>query len=289
MSTVRAVQRHLERIAYNCIVAFFALYGLAPHNGHLVTWTLAQTVALLAYIVVLLVYRAPIVAQFDSFSRFKVVMKGGTLLLTHLGILLEALYSRHSMDAMRAGLRSIDRQLTAADIGTTTTTTINSNEANRRSRRNFLLTFIALAVFVGAVEAVTVGIASRPAECQSYWWATAWSLSVARLRHLQHTLFVRALTVRVGSVRRAMGGEETTPYGGGGRRQRLVRLQSIVASVHAVAERMRQVFGLAQLLNLTQNFVQMSCDLYFLYTMLRQGVLNRLNGGLIVSVNTCIQ
>lgn len=258
MSPRTVVHRFLERTAFDWTIGIYASFGLAPHSGCFVAWTRVQAIILVVYIGALLAYGPDIAAQYDSFGQLNALFKGSTMMLTHLAILLESLYSRQSLQALLALLASIDVRLHREFD--------SSVEPIRRSRRMFVLTFIAFVAFVWAAEALIRRVVSRSLEWRRYWLATVWSLSVGRLRHLQQAMLVRALAVRVRSVRRAMHDEETQPVAG-----RLVRLQRLAADVHEVVERMQRVFGLGQLLNLTHNFVQLSCDLYWMYTTLMRG------------------
>lgn len=267
-------RRHL--LWHTWIRIVYKLFGLAPQSRCLIAWTVAQLTALIVYVCTLVTMRARIFDLFDTIGIYNAVFKGSTLLVTHLFILGEALYARASHRAVSAGLAEIDRICKRKRFGGRFGGGANGDYIGRAHSRNALVFWAYACLAIGS-EAIIVGTVSRTPVWKLFWLATVVSVALSRLRHLQHAMCVRGLTARVRIVRKALGriaeaGLDDTAQAA----ERLAELQMLAGAVYEISSHMERIFGLSQLLNLMQNFVQLLCDLYWLYSMLHINELHAL-------------
>lgn len=267
-----AIQRKAIAHCYVSIRHVFEACGLAPHGRLLVAWSGLQIVAIIASLVALFAFGETVIERFDDADQVQAIFKGGTLILAHVSILAEALQARPELCQVYVRHSALDAVALANN---------DSRSYIESAQRRFVLIFVGYIVLVAVAETIISGTVRIEPEWQLYWLATLVSLTVCRMRHLQHAMYVLLLTARVRGVRKrlhrlAENTRTTTPEDEV--EQQLKLLQTMAADVYAVSVHMERIFAVSQLLNLMQNFVQLSCDLYALYSLLHSNRLSEAKG-----------
>lgn len=256
----------------------FILFGWRPTSTQSrrsdilsVATTISQLSALSVFAVVLIVFRQQIIEAFDSVGKLNAILKGSSILLTHVVILCEALRTRTSMRRVWQNLAVVD-----AKIGHLGPFAL----VRRRDRMRVAFSVVGYVVFVVATEITIAALVPRKAIWLGYWYATIFSLCANRLKHLQNVQLIDELASRYRAIRMDM---EAAARGNSSLNDMMnsVRLfKEVTVHLHEINDDITTICCLSQLANLTQNFVQLSSDLYWLYGMIYRSNTEMLIGGL---------
>lgn len=280
----------MEYIYYG-IVKFFQFCGICPIDviykrprrmfRFLTTldiclplWSLAMLAPLIAYVVVIAYYNSEIMDNFGSLGKVNAGAKGAAIILTHLAVVYEALLTRGEQRMLLVKLLAVDECL--ASIGA------NATGARKRYFWNYSIKFGSYLTFALVSELIIFFNVRNNSEWSTYWYATIVSLMVIRMKHLQHVLYVDILTSRFHLIKFELERIATTS-----RKimdyqllEQLKGLQSAYATLYEMCDLLEVICNISQLANLTQNFIQLSGDLYWMYSMLQRNQFEELPGGL---------
>ncbi|XP_052864179.1 putative gustatory receptor 2a [Anopheles cruzii] len=223
-------------------------------------------------------------------------IKSSITVVAHLLVLLEALLARNAYRAIDRQLRTIDGQLQRL---TDSTASADLLLANRRYR-NKLLVFV---LFVCTTELGVLAILDTGPVQQAIWYLTVPSLFIIRLKHLHHTYHIDRLAALFGVLCRQLtsivggntvGARDTKNAGGEDKEfrwnvlhragpsgwptvntsrevdsvRRMLRIESTYLALWHTVSDLNRTCVYSQLVNLLQNFIQCTCDLYTMYSLL---------------------
>ncbi|XP_058056466.1 putative gustatory receptor 2a [Anopheles bellator] len=213
-------------------------------------------------------------------------IKSSITVVAHLLVLLEAFLARNAYRAIDRRFSAIDGQLQWL---TGSAASADLLLANRRYR-NKLLVFVL--VVCTAELGVLANLVTGSVQ-QAIWFLTVPSLFIIRLKHLHHTYHIDRLAARFGVLCRQLTsivsgnrGERKEsrwnvlhraepsawPTVNTGREvnsvQRMLRIQRTYLSLWHTASDLNGCCVYSQLVNLLQNFIQCTCDLYTMYSLL---------------------
>uniref|UniRef100_A0A182NZB8 Gustatory receptor n=1 Tax=Anopheles dirus TaxID=7168 RepID=A0A182NZB8_9DIPT len=225
-------------------------------------------------------------------------IKSSVTIVAHLAVLLEALLAR-------GVYRGLDGRLAAVDGTLRGLVGVENVRAGRARFRNKLLLFGA---FCGAIELGILAMVYGSRVQRAVWWLTVPSLVVIRMKHLHHAYHIDRLAARFGVLREQLEalvgspsspghrqtstGEKNAPvverwtfrptdalkgpsksldYGETQRTDHLRRVLVVKGTYLTLWHAAKDLNGCcvySQLANLLQNFIQCTCDLYSLYSLL---------------------
>lgn len=237
-------------------------------------WSLTMLTPLFAYVVVIAYYYSEIMNQFGSLGKVNAGAKGAAIILTHLAVVYEALFTRQEQRQLWAKLLVVDECL--ANLGA------NATVARMRFFRDYSIKFGSYLTFALISELVIFFAVQDNSEWSLYWYATIASLMVIRMKHLQHVLYVDLLTSRFHVIKLELERIAVTS-----RKimddqllEQVKGLQIAYATLYEMSDLLETVCNISQLTNLTQNFIQLSGDLYWMYSMLQGNQFDEIPGGL---------
>lgn len=256
--------------AFAIIRRIFQLFGLLPFGrvgSHVyIAWSLLQMTAILIFCGILFAFRQLLSVSFDRTDRVNVVLKVGTLIIGHISMLAETLHRRAAHRKLGATFRRFDRHCWSIEE-----LRWRARETVQRSQCQSAAVFVLFATLVFCLHLVIV-MSSKESIGWWWFWIVTWPAMMAgRLRHMQHAMYVHALRARVRIVAdalRRMALARSDGADGAYRLRRFADVQMLADIVIELNVHVNRVFGVAQLLNVMQNFVQLSCDLFWLYTLL---------------------
>lgn len=191
-------------------------------------------------------------------GKVNVALKGASIIVTHWIILFDILRTRNALRRIFKNFKVVDAEIKhwKSTIGI------------RQDLVNVALIILAYIMFVATSEIAIMVFIARSEDWWWYWYSTILSISVNRLRHLQNVQLVEELTARYRAVRKEMEtladcAKSSLEIG------KCIQLSNRVTEIlNETNGDISSVFGLSQLANLTQNFVQLSSDLYWMYGMI---------------------
>uniref|UniRef100_A0A182FZY8 Gustatory receptor n=1 Tax=Anopheles albimanus TaxID=7167 RepID=A0A182FZY8_ANOAL len=218
-------------------------------------------------------------------------IKSSITIVTHLTVLLEALFARNAYRALELRLSAIDgglRKLTDAAI--------EQLHLADRHYRNKLLLFV---LFGGLAELGILAMVHGNLQHQAIWCLTAPSLLIIRIKHLHHTYHIDRLSARFELLGRQLtmllegqsSGKDSVPQDAkddtpkararGPRSlwydhllhetenmSRMFRIKGTYLALWQAVLALNDCCVHSQLANLLQNFIQCTCDLYSMYSLL---------------------
>lgn len=279
-------------ILFSLIVKFFQFIGFCPmsmlfakvnainvdhasakkNNILLVFWSSVNLLLLLISGLLICIYYEEILDMFDNDGKINAVAKSGTIILAHLFIVAESLLTRSNQQNVWEYLILVDQCLDS--IGG------KSRLIRKKFYQCYSIKFIAFQLLaIGSELYILLGL-EKNAEWTLYWYATIFSLTTIRSKHLQHILFVDMLTSRFEAIKveldhivlKSKDKMTSEVYA------HLKQIKIAYGFLYEMCDNLESVCSLSQLTNLTQNFIQLSGDLYWMYLMLYRNKFSKLPG-----------
>lgn len=148
----------------------------------LVIWNLLNILSLSSYIIVICVYYELVLHTLNSIGRFSAVTKGGTVLITHLIILLEALFTRNDQEYLWIKAKCVNRTFEKMGIAT--------DVHNNKFYKNYAVKFFSYQLFAWISEIVVICQVQNNLSWKVFNYATLFSVMVSRSKHLHHALYI---------------------------------------------------------------------------------------------------
>uniref|UniRef100_A0A182JPJ0 Gustatory receptor n=1 Tax=Anopheles christyi TaxID=43041 RepID=A0A182JPJ0_9DIPT len=154
---------------------------------------------------------------------------------------------------------------------------------DQRLTRHYLSKFCGYLVFSGVLEAQVLYLLFDSPSDIAYWVVIFLLQTFHRLRHLYHMFFIDVLKIYLEQlhndlveIRDYMQDLQAQPQNTEQFRKmyaravdRLLELKSVYGQLWEFGDCINRNFGWSQICNFTSNFVQLSCDLYWLYLSMR--------------------
>lgn len=243
----------------------FVAFGLSPVSTKsskteylLKLYTIVQLIALSIFFGVLIAFRIQIVEKYDSTGNLNVVLRGASILIAHWIVMADVLRQTSALRKIMQNFKAVDVKIMHC-----------KNYAGiRQDQFKVLVIVVGYVSFVVTSEVLFSTFTTRGEEWWWYWYATIFSLSINRLRHLQNVYLIEELVCRYRAIRleiESMAESDISIH----RVEQVARLSlQLTEKLAEIRADISSVFGLSQLANLTQNFVQLSGDLYWMYGMI---------------------
>lgn len=190
-------------IPFQFLIKIFQFFGMWPMSVNvsaatktnvsnyckifLVLWNLLMILSLSAYIIVICVYYELVLNTLNGIGKFSAVTKGGTVLLTHLIILLESLLTRNDQECLWNKAKCVDRTFERMGIVTA--------DQNNKFYRNFSIKFFSYQSFAWISEIAVIYQVQNNLSWKLFNYATLLSVMVSRSKHLHHALYIGGFRV----------------------------------------------------------------------------------------------
>lgn len=281
--------------AFNGLLLVFQIFGLCPikidikKKSHHVgpscvnILLIALSVAQIALIVSLIFFAGRAFFANDSeVSSFNNILKFAIMILTHFVTIVECLVVRQNFIEIWKRIRMIDNLIDGMID--------NYQSLLEKFYMSTTRKLILCIIFTTIMELlIIVNILDMPS------WTFMWnisivSLSMSRLRHLQHTLYIDLLTCRFKLIKKELKAiVKLTKYDSNlliakneifyeSLFRKIGTIKNIYNTLWETSLLINRSFGISQLANLLQNFIQLTCDLYMIYSVLYKNNLSHIFG-----------
>ena len=266
---------------FNLVLALFHLTGMAPVPIHpnkslanmpkdsqtkrvsLSLWSLGSLAAL-AILIVMTFTSDGIFGSHNYIGEFNDMIKSASIYTTHCIILVEAYLSRHHQSSFWIKIKEVDtRFLSQFEV-------VHAKAFEKTFARKFFLNVSAVVL----VEVVIISCIQSEGVWSTMWYLTIVSLTVSRLRHLQLMLYVDTITFRLVVMRKELeeivAKSQAEPLKGikEDHLHTMCLMKNAYNTLYECCSHVNFSFGFSELFNLMQNFIQLTCDLYWVYSIL---------------------
>jgi hypothetical protein len=222
--------------------------------------------------------------QHPTIGSFNDILKFLTIFLTHIVILNECLVTRENYVEIEEKIQDTNQML--AGIG------IDLKELQQSFCERFAKKFLLCFVISWAVEVKIIVGSLNNVQWTKIWFVTIISLMITRSRHLQHTFYIDNLAYRTKVIKKHLkqivqksmvqdyfqsAHHMDQVFG------ELKLTKNIYNNLWETAELINRSFGYSQLMNLMQNFIQLTCDLYWIYSVLYKNNFINVWGNFVIS------
>lgn len=282
---------------FNGLLALLSVCGFCPTridgkgtklqiwNVILMTWSILHLV--LATLLGAVAYQA-FVDDNSDISSFNNVLKFSVTALTYFVTCVESIAVRKNFIEIWIRIRLIDDL-----IGNMLQ---DYESILNKFYKETVLKIVAYMFFTTAIEVLVI---TNVYELES--WRLMWSLliipvTMSRFRHLHHTLFIEMLSCRFRVIKNELKSiVEFTKLDSNklmaknfvfyeGLFKKLSTIKSVYNTLWETSLLINRSFGVSQLINLLQNFVQLTCDLYLVYSFLYKNNLTYILGNHLFTV-----
>lgn len=276
---------------FNGLLALLSLCGFCPtkidgkgkkldiFNAILMTWSLFHLSAatFLAYLA-----SQAFLSDDSEISNFNNILKFSIILLTYFATCIESIAVRKNFIEIWSRIRLIDDLIS------------NMLPDYKLILRKFYKdTARKIIIYILFTTALEVIIITNIYEVAS--WRFMWSISIipvimSRFRHLHHTLFIEMLSSRFRVIKNELKSiVKFTKLDSNklmaknfvfyeGLFKKLSTIKSVYNILWETSLLINRSFGVSQLTNLLQNFIQLTCDLYLVYSFLYKNNLTYIMG-----------
>lgn len=280
-------------VVYSFLLGVFAFFGLCPIsrrssgkskintiNFSLLLWS--------AFHLIFAVTIATIAAQIftqndgDGASSFNNLLKFFALSLTHVVTCVESVYVRKNFIEIWNRVHLIDDMMgnILQDYQETKTGFFKAT-----SKKVIVCMLLTIAIELAIITSI-----HNVKDWALIWWVLIAPSTISRLRHLQHTLYIDLLASRFRTIKNELNvivkltklepskiiSRNLHFYDG--LFKRISTIKSVYNVLWETSLYINRSFGLSQLVNLLQNFIQLTCDLYLVYSFLYNNSLEYIIG-----------
>lgn len=215
-------------------------------------------------------------------ASFNNVLKFFSLTLTHVVTVVESVYVRQNFVEIWKRVNSIDEMLE------------NIIQDYNKTRKEFLKAtsrkIIVCLLLMTAIELTIIIKIHAIKDWSLIWWVLITPLTFSRLRHLQHTFYIDLLASRFRTMKKELSQivkltkldhSKIIPrnlHFYDGMFRRINTIKNVYNITWEMSLFINRSFGLSQLVNLLQNFIQLTCDLYLVYSFLYNNSLEYIIG-----------
>lgn len=281
-------------VLYNGILAIFSVFGLCPISlkpeGKKKFDALNWLLLMWSFVHVLIVMTVAILASeafyynANGVSSFNNVLKFSIMALTHFAALVESTVTRNKFVSIWKRVDLIDDMI-GKILQDYKEIRAGFFKATARKIIVCLLLTIVIEIFIIS-HIWTVD------SWKYIWLLSIVPLSISRLRHIQHTLYIDLLTFRFCTIKNELNqivkftklesskliAKNFAFYDG--LFKKITIIKTVYNTLWETSLFINRSFGVSQLANLLQNFIQLSCDLYLVYNLLYNNNLTYIIGEL---------
>lgn len=228
-------------------------------------WSVVQLI-ILAALTIYVFTTEGIFGPHNYIGEFNDLIKVVTVYATHFTILVEGFFTRNHLSQFWTKINELDSKLLSR-LEIFSTKTFNGA---------FVRKFFVNVVAVLLMEIAIISSIQDDPLWRNLWYLSCISLLITRLRHLHLMLHVDTISFRLKIIRKELE-EVVTRRSSSGKNynkkdrqlfQKLCVIKSAYNSLYECCSHINFSFGFSQLCNLMQNFIQLTCDLYWIYSIL---------------------
>lgn len=279
---------------FNGLLGLFSLCGFCPTlidksrkyfvvlNIILVAWSFVHV----AVAITLAIFAFQTFMLDDSgFASFNNILKFSIMVLTYFATCLESFFSRNNFVEIWTRIKTADdliQNLLPNHIS-------NLNKFYKDTTRKIILAML----FTIGIELIIISNVYDVYNWRSMWIISIIPVIMSRFRHLHHQLFIELLSYRfrvikteLKSIVRYTKIEDNKSINKNflfydGLFKKLSTIKSVYNTLWETSLLINRSFGVSQLINLLQNFIQLTCDLYMVYSFLYKNNMTHITGNLI--------
>jgi len=297
-SVSRKMLKHIKfnwQLIFNGLLLLFRFSGLCPilisKKKHfcitfmLIIWSVVQLigVGVTIEITVKKFFANPGLANVNNVLTFSIIM------LTHAVTIVESVIVRKNFIYIWKNIASADELISGM--------VSNFNEILMKFNKNIS---IRLTGYILMTILLELGVIIRVADDEDWtymWCICILSLTISRLRHLQHSLFINVLSCRFRIIKHELEDivkltnlegnqlivKNSTFYDG--LFDKISSIKKVYNILWETSLLINRSFGFSQLANLLQNFIHLTCLLYSTYSFLYYNNFEDLLGKLFIEIS----
>lgn len=271
------------QIVFNGLLGIFTICGLCPIkiegkrklenfeviNIILVIWSLVQV----AVITCLVGIACQTFFSDDSdVSSFNNILKFAIMAITHYAACIESIAARKNFVEIWIRIKTIDGMIGNMLQNYATTLKSLYKESARKISICLICTIVMELIIISNILAIK--------SWTFMWFITIIPLMMSRMRHFQHTLFIDLLTYRFRVIKQELKSIVKLTKMESNKLvvknfvfyealyKKISTIKSVYNTLWETSLYVNRSFGVSQLANLLQNFIQLTCDLYLVYSFL---------------------
>lgn len=238
------------------------------HSRLLIMWSLVMIICNgIIYFVVIAKYQTKILKPKSNFSRLSDIANLSAIYLTHLIIVIEAIWTRNDLCSFLIKLRQVNTDI--RDLF------LDPKKSQVPPLDYYLRKFITYLLFACIIELIIILRIQNNQQWSIYWYVCVIPLMMGRMRHLQHAFFIDIITIRFKLMRKEI--QQLIKYSMDKKQYKIddsylmdkIRIiKSAYSNLYEMSINLNALLGVSQLVNLMQNFIQLTSDFFFIYSVL---------------------
>ena len=217
-----------------------------------------------------------------EFGSFNINLKFSIMVCTHFVILVESLMTRGNHVNIWLRMDMADNL-----IGNLIP---NYLETKKMFFKKAVKKIVFCLLFSAVLELIIIANIQNNASWTFSWFVSIVPLMMSRVRHLQHSLYINLLANRFKVIKKELKaivkltklGDNILIEKNANYHEKLFHkindIKNIYNTLWESSLLINRSFGLSQLSNLLQNFIQLTCDLYLIYSILYKNNLDYILG-----------
>lgn len=273
------------------IFALFRSFGLCPikndkyrgsevFNRILIVWSFFNigVVGALIYITCVKFVHD----QSDNLVNFNNILTFSIIILTHFIVLIESLWTRNNFIKIWKNIEMCDVLIRKLIDG--------YDEILKSFYKKVSIKILSFVIITCVLELLIIFNIQNDASWSFLWKVTFLSSTVSRFRHLQYTIYIEILACRFKIIKRELNSiVMLTKVQNNqlisrnfqfieGLSNKINSIKKIYSINWEISLLINKSFGISQIANFLQNFVQLTCDLYVMYSFLYVNDLTYIKG-----------
>lgn len=236
-------------------------------------WSWLCTAGVVTLFVIALFYVNEIFDDNDSIlGSLNNIIKFLTVVGTHIVVLIESWLTKHNQVKIWDKFQIVDKSFTKMDLHT--------SQNNKNYQKNYVIKFLLCFGFAWFIEITIISAVQDDIQWRNSWSVTIFSVMISRLRHIQETMYIDLLTFRLNVIKKELKQIVHLSNKNDINMKEEIHTKILFNKVKVIKEaynilweisvHINKCFGFSQLFNLMYNFIQLTCDLYWVYAMLYQ-------------------
>lgn len=216
-------------------------------------------------------------------ANFNNILKFSIMVLTYFATCIESVAVRNNFIEIGIRIKAVDNL-----IGKMLP---NYNSILNKFYKETTRTLILAMFFTFVIELVIIVSIYEVSNWRFMWGISIVPVLISRLRHLHHSLFIEMLSCRFGVIKNELKliAKLTKENNKLMKKKiffyeelfrKLSTIKSVYNTLWETSLLINRSFGVSQLINLLQNFIQLTCDLYLVYSYLYKNNMTYITGDL---------
>ena len=258
---------------FQLCLSFFQLFGLYPvhverhksalMNGCLTViyfiWSIVHLLICLAHLINVILNKETFFYEETAIGRINDVIVYASLITAHFSIVLETVIQRRYFVLFWDYYDKIQ--------------SLNKTKENKNWCSKFIIKISIYICFTIIVESLVIINVNKDDQWTHFWYASIFANSMTRIRHIQHIFFIDVIFFNLLDVNQHM--KNGVQWTKGLRNETSLGYRYLFDNIYRRKQQFKnliemlicvnRIFRWSQLLNFSQNFIEVTSELYWIY------------------------